>query len=63
MHHHTIQIDQPTRCNSFISLLLDVYVSLNMFRVVGHGLAGYQPARPRPTTLQPPLSNGKTRGS
>jgi len=22
-----------------------------------------RPARPRPTTLQPPLSNGKTRGS
>jgi len=27
-----IQINQPTRCNSFTSLLLDVYVSLNMFR-------------------------------
>ena len=32
MHHHTIQINQPTRCNSFRSLLLDVYVWLNMFR-------------------------------
>jgi hypothetical protein len=32
-HHHTIQINQPTRCNSFTSLLLlDVYVWLNMFR-------------------------------
>jgi hypothetical protein len=31
VHHHMIQIDQPTRCNSFISLLLDVYVWLNMF--------------------------------
>jgi len=31
-HHHTIQIIQPTRCNSFTSLLLDVYVWLNMFR-------------------------------
>jgi hypothetical protein len=30
--HHTIQIIQPTRCNSFTSLLLDVYVWLNMFR-------------------------------
>ena len=29
---HTIQIIQPTRCNSFTSLLLDVYVWLNMFR-------------------------------
>jgi hypothetical protein len=31
-HHHTIQINQPTRCNSFTSLLLDVYVWLNTFR-------------------------------
>ena len=28
-----ININQPTRCNSFTSLLLDVYVWLNMFRV------------------------------
>jgi hypothetical protein len=27
-----IQINQPTRCNSFTSLLLDVYVCLNIFR-------------------------------
>jgi len=27
-----IQINQPTRCNSFTSLLVDVYVWLNMFR-------------------------------
>ena len=27
-----IQIIQPTRCNSFTSILLDVYVWLNMFR-------------------------------
>jgi hypothetical protein len=32
LHHHTIQINQPTRCNSFPSLLLDVYVWLNRFR-------------------------------
>jgi hypothetical protein len=32
VHHHTIQIIQPTRCNSFTSLLLDVYVRLNTFR-------------------------------
>jgi hypothetical protein len=32
VHHHTIQINQPTKCNSFISLLFDVYVWLNMFR-------------------------------
>jgi len=27
----TIQINPPTRCNNFSSLLLDVYVRLNMF--------------------------------
>jgi len=32
MHHHTIQIIQPTRCKNFTSLLLDFYVWLNMFR-------------------------------
>jgi hypothetical protein len=32
VHHHTIQINQTTKCNSFTSLLLDVYVSLYMFR-------------------------------
>ena len=35
VHHHTFQINHPTRCNNFSSLLLDVYlyVQLNMFRV------------------------------
>jgi hypothetical protein len=32
VHHHTIQINQPTRCTSFQCLLLDIYVWLNMFR-------------------------------
>jgi hypothetical protein len=32
VHHHTIQINQPTRCNTFTSLLLDVYVWLSMYR-------------------------------
>jgi hypothetical protein len=32
VHHHTIQIIQPTRCNNFTSLLLDAYVWHNMFR-------------------------------
>jgi len=32
MHHHTIQINQPTRGKNFTGLLLDVYVWLNMFR-------------------------------
>jgi hypothetical protein len=81
-----IQINQPTRCNSFTSLLFDVYVWLNMFWVllcpssgaynctrslwfhrwnvaVGALLVVVWPVgRPRPTTLLPPRSNGKTRG-
>jgi hypothetical protein len=32
VNHHTIQANQPTRSNSFTSLLLDVYVWFNMFR-------------------------------
>ena len=32
VHHHTIQIIQPTRCNSFTSLLLDVYAWLDTFQ-------------------------------
>ena len=81
---NSIQINQATRCNSFTSLLLDVYVWLNMFRAsprpssgnyAALGASGFAvgekcleccwswSARPRPTTLQPPLSNGKNRGS
>jgi hypothetical protein len=30
VHHHTIQTNQPKRCNSFTNLLLHVW--LNMFR-------------------------------
>jgi hypothetical protein len=30
MHHHTIQMYQPTRFNRFTGLLLEVYVWLNM---------------------------------
>jgi hypothetical protein len=92
-----IQINQPTKCNNFTSLLLDVYVWLNMFRaplrqssgvynctrslwfyhwsVVGRGQAGYAETESRTPsphnlsdhdqkrTLQPPRSNGRTRGS
>jgi hypothetical protein len=84
VQHHTIQINQPTRCNSFTSLLLDVYVWLNIFRApfrpssgayyctrslwfhrwrVAVGASLVVVCRPRPMKLQPPLSNGKTRGS
>jgi hypothetical protein len=35
-----VQINQPTRCNSFSSLLLDVYVQLNMFRASSRPSSG-----------------------
>jgi len=34
MQHHTVQINQPTRCNNFSSLLLEVYSQLNVLLVV-----------------------------
>jgi hypothetical protein len=42
MRHHTIQINQPTRCNNFSSLLLDVYVQLNMFQASSRPSSGAQ---------------------
>jgi hypothetical protein len=36
------QINQPTRCKSFSSLLLDVYVQLNMFRASSCPSSGAQ---------------------
>jgi len=42
VHHHTIQINQPIRCNNFSSLLLDVYVQFNMFRVSSPPSSGAQ---------------------
>jgi hypothetical protein len=36
------KINQPTRCNSFSSLLLDVYVQLNMFRAFSRPSSGAQ---------------------
>jgi len=38
----TFQINQPTRCNNFWSLLLDVYVQLNMFRASSRPSSGAQ---------------------
>jgi len=32
VHHHTNQPNKLTRCKNLSSLLLDVYVQLNMFR-------------------------------
>jgi len=42
VHHHTIQINQPTRRKNFSSLLLDVYVQLNMFRASSRPSSGAQ---------------------
>jgi len=42
VHHHTIQINQPTRCNNLSSLLLDVYLQLNMFRASSRQSSGAQ---------------------
>jgi len=39
---NTLQINQPTRCNNFSSLLLDVYVQLNMFRASSRPSSGAQ---------------------
>jgi len=36
------QVNQPTRCNNFSSLLLDVYVQLNMFRASSLPSSGAQ---------------------
>jgi hypothetical protein len=38
----TVQISQPTRCNNFSSLLLDVYVQLNMFLASSRPSSGAQ---------------------
>jgi hypothetical protein len=37
---NSIRINQPTRRNSFTSLLLDVYVWLNMFRALPRPSSG-----------------------
>jgi hypothetical protein len=42
VHHYTIQINQPTRCNKFSSLLLDVYLQLNTFRAFSRPSSGAQ---------------------
>jgi hypothetical protein len=42
MCHHTTKINQPTRCSNFSSLLLDVYLQLNMFWVSSCPSSGAQ---------------------
>jgi hypothetical protein len=56
VHYHTIQINQPTRCNSFTSLLLDVYVWLSMFRAPLHPSSGAYNCTKGPRFL--PLGSG-----
>jgi hypothetical protein len=38
----SFQINQPTGCKNFSSLLLDVYVQLNMFRASSRPSSGAQ---------------------
>jgi len=51
-----IQINQPTRCNNFSSLLLDVYLQLNMFRASSRPSSGAQQLQKQPLVL--PLERG-----
>jgi len=48
---NVIQINQPTRCNSFSSLLLDVYLQLNMFRASSLPSSGAQQLQYQPLVL------------
>jgi hypothetical protein len=52
----SIQINQPTRYNNFSSLLLDVYLQLNMFRASLRPSSGAQQLRLQPLVL--PLERG-----
>ena len=51
VHHHTIPINQPTRCSNFSSLLLDIYVQLNMFRASSRPSSGAQQLQQQPLVL------------
>jgi len=50
------QINQPTRCDNFSSLLLDVYMRLNMFRAPLRPSSGAQQLQMQPPVL--PLERG-----
>ena len=51
VHHHKTQINQPTRCNNFSSLLLDVYVQLSMFRASSRSSSVAQQLQWQPLVL------------
>jgi len=55
-NNKSIQINQPTRCNNFSSLLLDVSVQLNMFRASSCPSSGAQQLQWQPLIL--PLERG-----
>jgi hypothetical protein len=56
VHHHIIQINQPTRHNNFPSLLFDVYVQLSMFRAYSCPSSGAQQLQQQALVL--PLERG-----
>jgi hypothetical protein len=56
VHHHTIPINQPSRCNNFPSLLFDVYVRLNMFQASSRPSSEAQQLQSWPLVL--PLERG-----
>jgi len=51
VHYHTFPINQPTRCKSFSSLLLDIYLQLNMFRASSRSSSGAQQLQQQPLVL------------
>jgi hypothetical protein len=58
VHRHKIPINQPTRRSNSSSLLLDVYVRLNMFRASSRPSSGAQQLQQQPLVL--PLERGVT---
>ena len=52
----SIPINQPTICNNFFSLLLDVYLRLNMFRASSRPSSGAPQLQQQPLVL--PLERG-----
>ena len=51
MHHRTIQINQPTRCNNFSVYYPDVYLQLNMFPAFSRPSSGAQWLQWQPLVL------------
>jgi len=59
----SVHINQPNGCDNFSSLLLDVFTAQHISGVViAVLLVLVGPARPRPTALLLPRSEGKTKG-